>query len=70
MSGYDETFVVILNSMVGSNCALYGCPTSRTREFSIFKIPVVGAADVVCVGGYSRGGTRREMLAKNGFELF
>ena len=31
--------------MVGSNCALYGCPTSRTHQFAIFKIPVVGAAD-------------------------
>ena len=31
--------------MVGSNCALFGCPTSRTREFAIFKIHVVGAAD-------------------------
>ena len=31
--------------MVGSNCALYGCPTSRTHEFAIFKIPVVGVAD-------------------------
>jgi hypothetical protein len=31
--------------MVGSNCALYGCPTSRTHESAIFKIPVVGAAD-------------------------
>ena len=25
----------IKNSMVGCNCALYGCPTSRTREFAI-----------------------------------
>ena len=31
--------------MVGSNCALYGCSTSRNHEFAIFKIPVVGAAD-------------------------
>ncbi len=31
--------------MVGSNCALYGCPTSRTHEVAIFKIPVVGATD-------------------------
>ena len=31
--------------MVGSNCALYGCPTSRTDQFAILKIPVVGAAD-------------------------
>jgi hypothetical protein len=23
--------------MVGSNCALYGCRTSRTREFAILK---------------------------------
>ena len=34
-----------MKSMVGSNCALFGCPTSRTRELAIFKIPVVGAAD-------------------------
>ena len=32
--------------MVGQNCALYGCSTSRTHEGrSLFKIPVVGAAD-------------------------
>ena len=32
--------------MVGQNCALYGCSTSRTHEgCSLFKIPVVGAAD-------------------------
>ena len=31
--------------MDGSNCALYGCQTSRTHEFAIFKFPVVGAAD-------------------------
>ena len=32
--------------MVGQNCALYGCSTSRTQEGrSLFKIPVVGAAD-------------------------
>jgi hypothetical protein len=32
--------------LVGQNCALYGCPTSRTHEGrSLFKIPVVGAAD-------------------------
>ena len=30
--------------MVGSNCALYGCPMSRTHNFPIFKIPVVGTA--------------------------
>ena len=31
--------------MIGSNSALYGCPTSRTHQFAIFKIPVLGAAD-------------------------
>ena len=31
--------------MVGSNCALYGCPTSRTHQFTIFKVPVVGPPD-------------------------
>ena len=32
--------------MVGQNCALYGCSTSRTHEGrSLFKIPTVGAAD-------------------------
>lgn len=31
--------------MIGSNCALYGCPTRKTHEFAIFKIPVVGVAN-------------------------
>ena len=32
--------------MVGQNCTLYGCSTSRTHEGrSLFKIPVVGTAD-------------------------
>jgi hypothetical protein len=33
--------------MVGQNCALYGCSTSRTHEGrSLFKIPVVGGANL------------------------
>ena len=32
--------------MVGQNCTLYGCSTSRRHEGrSLFKISVVGAAD-------------------------
>jgi hypothetical protein len=31
--------------MTGSNCALFGCSTSRTSELSLFKIPSVGKAD-------------------------
>ena len=28
--------------MVGCNCALYGCPTSRTHEFAILKSLLFG----------------------------
>ena len=31
--------------MTGSNCALFGCSTSRTSDLSLFKIPSVGKAD-------------------------
>ena len=31
--------------MPGSNCAFYGCYTSRKSKISLFKIPVVCAAD-------------------------
>ena len=31
--------------MPGSNCAFYGCPTSRRYEHYLFKIPVCGAGD-------------------------
>ena len=31
--------------MPGQNCAFYGCSTSRRHEYSLFKIPVVGASD-------------------------
>ena len=31
--------------MPGANCAFYGCHTSRKSQLSLFKIPVVSAAD-------------------------
>ena len=31
--------------MTGSNCALFGCSTSRTSDLSLFKIPSVRKAD-------------------------
>ena len=31
--------------MTGSNCALFGCSTSRTSDLSLFKIPSAGKAD-------------------------
>ena len=31
--------------MTGSNCALFGCSTSRTSDLSLSKIPSVGKAD-------------------------
>ncbi len=31
--------------MPGANCAFYGCHTSRKSQISLFKIPVVCAAD-------------------------
>ena len=31
--------------MPGSNCAFFGCPTSRNHKLSLFRIPTVAAAD-------------------------
>jgi hypothetical protein len=31
--------------MPGSNCAFFGCPTSRSHKLSLFRIPTVAAAD-------------------------
>ena len=47
--------------MVGSNFALYGCPTSRTHQFTIFKIPVVGPSDGEETAATKRN-TRKESL--------
>ena len=31
--------------MPGSNCAFYGCSTSRKHKLSLFRIPTVAASD-------------------------
>ena len=31
--------------MPGSNCAFYGCSTSRRHKLSLFRIPTVAASD-------------------------
>lgn len=41
----DYTFKQLFEGMPGSNCAFYSCSSSRKYEHSLFKIPVVGAAD-------------------------
>lgn len=47
--------------MPGANCAFYGCPTSRNRKLSLFKIPSIGATD----GDYTKAlkeNARKEWL--------
>lgn len=39
------TFEPRFEGMPGSNCALFGCSTSRRHEHSLFKIPTVNARD-------------------------